>query len=136
MCLVILKTDKAKVAEENIKCYKLVEQISDKYARSIIFHHDWEIDKLYEVDMVVVNNVVYRSDFFDDLATETYLKYEFSDLKMVKSGFHASLNIERNGKWSNFDNCEFIIPKGSTYYTDESGLVVSNKMIYTGICHR
>ena len=68
---------------------------------------------------------------YDNIVTNFYYSSK-SDRKIYSfgQGFHSALELKRLSGSSFYRNAEFIIPKGSEYIKDETGLLVSNKIIF------
>ena len=86
------------------------------------------------------DGIVYRAEmsdtgdkwFFDDLDVNYWVDKLPS--KIIATGFHAATNRERINTYEliclpNRMIVEFIIPKGSLYYKDGNGLIVSNQIM-------
>lgn len=137
MCL-ITRQKKAKIAKEDITCYKLVNSTSStKKVCADNYDFEYTLGKLYQTEMVV-NNI--PQCYADDLVAEYYKFKPYTmdrvtkNLIHVHEGFHSAISIQRF-KDADYYICfnricvECTIPKGSKYYKDGTGLLVSNKII-------
>lgn len=147
MCLVITKFNKPKIAQEDIKCYKILFKSS---VRSDSFYAPYQYFN-YELGITYFTNisVSYNCNTLG-LSFFRYIFYnffnDFLDVKGVNQGFHSFVNLknaikERN---SNIDDLkglvigECIIPKGAKYYKGTylnykgyvSDSIKINKIIY------
>jgi len=142
MCL-ITEQKKAKIAEEDITVYKEVI-IGDEKCMSPIHGFEYKFNKLYTSATLRPKSIIglrFADDFsIHDIRTGVYY---FSDKKVniaggevvidnkccdyvvISKGFHAYTNFERDKDI----NVKCIIPKGSEYFEDATGLIVSNQII-------
>ena len=124
MCLVITKFNKLKVAQEDIKCYKILFKSS---VRQGLFYAPYQLFN-YELGVTYFTNisVSYNCNTFG-LSFFRYLFYkffnDFLDVKGVNQGFHSFVNLKNAIKEKNSDIDykrlvigECIIPKGAKYY--------------------
>ena len=134
MCL-ITKRRKPSIAKEDMVVWKILKN------QNAIYY-----DFKYEYDVEYKTRMTQEKRHFGLLAYDsiscTYLdgnypKWGFErlpELIYIKTGFHSILHKERakksNGVMFGYRNIrKFIIPKGSRYYIDETGLCVSNRII-------
>lgn len=124
MCLIITKFNKLEVAQEDIKCYKILFK---SRVRSDLFYAPYQ-NFNYELGVAYFTNisVSYNCNTFG-LSFFRYIFYnlfdKFLDVKGVDQGFHSFVNLKDAIKKRNSDVdykrlviCECIIPKGSKYY--------------------
>jgi hypothetical protein len=124
MCFIIDESyPSAKTATKDIRAYKLLEFVQIERNKAIgnspCRDFKWEEGKKIKLNKPLKINKVGRPN--------------------IEEGLHAYLTL----KWAddNLDQgetiCEFIIPKGSTYYinVEEYGEIVSNCMYWTGRIH-
>lgn len=128
MCLITTQK-KPLVATEDIKVYKLLNKdMSTLY-----------VDYRYKPDILLKTQVRQSDDWscFDDIDYD-YLNKNFKgwtrghkELKCFGQGFHAALSIKRFLKTKSKSDIIFpaTVPKGSRYYLDATGLIVSNQII-------
>ena len=124
MCLVITKFNKLKIAQEDIKCYKILFKSSAHpglyYAPYQSF--TYELGETYSTNI----SVSYDCNTFG-LSFFRFIFYkffnDFLDVKGVNQGFHSFVNlkdaIKERKEDLNYEElviCECIIPKGSKYY--------------------
>jgi hypothetical protein len=141
MCL-ITEQKKAKIANEDIVCYKTMDVSSEGVLYSPYMGFNYELNKVYKERLCFSHT----GCSFDDLTDEKYKGPEYYKfyadcgdasialkklgLIEIGEGFHAALtkkrlSIKKIGK--KIFQCK--IPKGSRYYTDATGLIVSNQII-------
>lgn len=146
MCLVITKFNKLEVAQEDIKCYKILFNFSKLDLLAAPYQNfNYKLGETYNTDISVSHNCcTYGLSFF------RYIFYNFFndllDVKGVYRGFHSYVNLknainERNADvdYKRLVICECIIPKGSKYYKGKylhhdgyaSDSIKINKIIYT-----
>lgn len=122
MCLVITKFNKLKVAQEDIKCYKILFSFCPDMFWAPYQNFTYELEKIYSTNM----SVTYDCNTIG-LSFLRYIFYNFFsdilDVKGVNQGFHSFVNLKDAIKGRNKDIdykrlvvCECIIPKGSKYY--------------------
>lgn len=138
MCLITEQIEPF-IAQENIEIRKLCKIINNEiynYFDSWFFKY--ELNILYKTDMVA-NNIPENSfDLAVDGAynlTRKFFREEASKLTNVHEGFHSILKDceSRNWLFRRKTYVEGIVPKGSLYYLDKTGLIVSNQIILTKI---
>jgi hypothetical protein len=127
MCLVLRKDTKISIAEEDLIVYKKIGKITDNTISSYNRNYVYEFDKLYVTDIKEDNSR--ELQYHDITSLEYYRKLDKNNLKSLGSGFHSYAYPERQEKYYTLQKC--IIPTGSDYYQDETGLVISNKIIIT-----
>lgn len=127
MCLVTPNKEK-KIAEEDMIVYKILnEDLSPFYWEG----EAYEIGKLNEIE------IQETSDFtdFDEISIRYNKGYKRDELVSFGQGFHSAKSIDRIRDIRKAYSIPVpvlftcIIPKGSEYYEDNSGLLVSNKII-------
>jgi hypothetical protein len=124
MCLIITKFNKPKIAQEDIKCYKILFKSS---VRPGLFYAPYQLFN-YELGVTYFTNisVSYNCNTFG-LSFFRYIFYkffnDFLDVKGVNQGFHSFVNLknaieERNSDidYKRLVIGECIIPKGAKYY--------------------
>jgi hypothetical protein len=124
MCLVITKFNKPKIAQEDIKCYKILFKSS---VRQGLFYAPYQLFN-YELGVTYFTNisVSYNCNTFG-LSFFRYIFYkffnDFLDVKGVNQGFHSFVNLknaieERNSDvdYKRLVIGECIIPKDAKYY--------------------
>jgi len=124
MCLIITKFNKPKIAQEDIKCYKILFKSS---VRPNLFYAPYQSFN-YELGVTYHTNisVFYNCNTFG-LSFFRYIFYnlfdKFLDVKGVNQGFHSFVNLKDAIKERNSDVDykrlvigECIIPKGAKYY--------------------
>lgn len=133
MCL-ITEQQEPLIAQEDMIVFKALR----RYLRSMYEGFKYEIGKLYSTNIKEEKDQSLICCF--DCIDCTFLseKYEGWDydlpevLKCFSEGFHSVLFIERLDKYvPSYSIYECIIPKGSEYYTEPTGTVISNKIIIT-----
>lgn len=124
MCLVITKFNKLKVAQEDIKCYKILYKsiIHPDLLAAQFQNFNYELGKTYSTNMSVSYDCsAYGLSFF----RYTFYKLfnNFLDVKGVNQGFHSYVKLknainERNANlnYKSLIIVECIIPKGAKYY--------------------
>ena len=145
MCLLTNQL-KPKIADRDITVYKKLRKVFIANTKIMklrsYFKSDfeWIIGKTYKTKMTVFS---YKKSpdkqYFDSLVQDAYLKDRYhpnykhlvrvpiSRTRCVVEGFHAFTTPDRIGR--NKNNLYIaIIPKGSKYYTDKTGLIVSDQM--------
>ena len=149
MCLITM-TKEPFIAEEDFTVYKEMKprygkSVKDKGLLSPYYDHWYEFGKTYSVDMKIedVDYDLPSPFFFDEISFADYneLKNEEWDerceIYSVSCGFHAALTKTRFEDSVFYAMPELIvectIPKGSEYYTDRTGLIVSNRIIVNKI---
>jgi hypothetical protein len=137
MCL-ITKQKRVKIAKEDIKCYKnLAETTDPNTVQSIHYDFTWTMGK---VEKTKLKKVFQKIIGADPIVTDKYDTHR-SDEEILKEftaigpGFHACLTIERARQNADAETSRFeaVIPNGSRYYVDSTGLIVANQMMIKGL---
>ena len=151
MCL-LTNQIKPKIADRDIIVYKkLIRLYSCDYGITKLVslfksHFEWIIGKTYKTRMTVYpHKKSPDKQYFDILVQDAYLNVveqkdryhpnckhlvkvpKCSRTRCVVEGFHAFTTLDRGGRYKD-DLYIAIIPKGSKYYTDKTGLIVSDQM--------
>lgn len=117
------------ILSEDKIVYKALEKgLISPYIRFI-----WELNKLYETKIKTTD----YGPFYDEEQRSIYrndMGYVKDGVTRIGQGFHSFTNIEYIDTISNrrgfiWDIYECMIPAGSEYYEDKTGLCVSNKLI-------
>lgn len=141
MCL-ITKQSKPKIATKD----KVIYKILDPYCCSIYYSFEYQMGILYKTKILETEDDTTFDDYDSCMLEEKYgrgWKYK-NKIKSIGSGFHGALTKERLEKTlENEDGhamendgtiWKCIIPAGSEYYTNPSGLIVSNQIIIKEKC--
>jgi len=147
MCLIVLKGTKVQIAEEDIICYKRVAITSEEFLTVYSLYHSfvYEVGKLYTQPLKINEDV--KDPMFADEGAQGFcainLRINYEELLSIpiftwfasyglpyvdiySVGFHS---YERKNEKGRRTNVKCIIPKGSEYVKDGSGLIVSNQII-------
>lgn len=137
MCLITTQA-KPTIAEQDIIVYKALQNINDElhppYYGVGSFH--------YKINKTYATTIMEDKDdrcCYDDL-DQVYLNNNHEGwqcggapgLFYYGKGYHSANTIERLDKEPMYNIYECIIPAGSEYYSNPTGLMVSNKIIVTG----
>ena len=122
MCL-FATTKRPYTAKRDLTCYKAIRK--SNYSRN--GRLKYEVGRKYHTEML--------KDYNDTFADGVVGVYGDQSGFPVGAGFHSTKTIQRLlQSCSNYANSSkiavFIIPKGSKYYLDDTGLVVSDTIIY------
>ena len=104
MCLSIKKYDKCIVAEEDIKCYKVIQLEPGGIMKSFRFDFLYTFNKTYET-------LLLKTSFRKFYRIENGF-HSFAKLEPTISFYHLHLKMKH---WD-FELVECTIPKGSKYY--------------------
>lgn len=126
-----------KIAEEDITVYKFGHILDGKFIPYFKCDFTYTVNSLNEEVKLILEE--YDEIFFDSLG-----------LRLINEGYHSYVNEEKAfyelkilidsyysnyGKTScvvNYSISKFIIPKGSEYYENEDGEIVSSQLMWTG----
>lgn len=125
MCLIITKFNKLKVAQEDIKCYKILFKSFAVPDLLVAQYQDfgYRLGEIYHTNMSVSYDCsTYGLSFFRCMFYDLF--NSFLDVKGINQGFHSYVKLknaikERNSNAPFKENmviCECIIPKGAKYY--------------------
>lgn len=131
MCLIIKRDTLKKTAEEDITVYKVMRQL---YA--IVQSYTYVIGVVHTTELGISRDFLaadsYAVHMLADLYGDDWRHNPKEELIAIGPGFHSCKTEERarnlNSGWS-CDIWECTIPKGSSYYEDETGLLASNRII-------
>ena len=126
MCLQTI-WKKPKIAKTNKTVYKVMYIYGAKEASSQFSRFKYFLNQLYTCDIKEIDD----NCSYDDIALrwKNDLRIEY---KSIGEGFHSFYKKRMCDDMINVNNLSFykcIIPKGSKYYEDGTGLVVSNQII-------
>lgn len=131
MCL-ITEQKVALIAENDIKCFKKVIIIKDSIT-SVYYNFKWSYNKVFKTKLVVKNiKNDSKARYYDHVSQDYYTNLFPSELlQCISEGFHSFLNIRSVWKYEPLGTTivQAIIPKGSEYFIDKTGLIVSNQLI-------
>lgn len=131
MCL-ITDQKKPKIAEEDMTVYKILLKSMGTYSTMFeLFKYDLNV--LYETTIKKSSDISCLDDIDEDALKKTFGQWK-KNPKLIAygQGYHSAYEAERLKSLANeFDGVimECVIPKGSKYYDNISGLVVSNQLI-------
>ena len=141
MCLILKKTEAVLMtADKDFIVYKIVlrshfandeDEAESEQVSSM--HQDFTYDANKMETMITDLYLGFgRSIFYDDQAHKAYNEASSYDLVNIRQGFHFAMKKERLTASALGELAEFIVPKGSKYYVDRTGLGVANQIIFTG----
>ena len=146
----ITRSNCVDIVEENIKVYKYVRIIDGNY-HSEFNGFCYKQGVIYETKLKTSELSLFSSiEMFDEVVIKKYIpdgikqgsielqEYIMNNYKCINEGFHSSFSKERLKNRlkdilklrKDFEIREFIIPRGSEYYKDETGLLVSNRILW------
>lgn len=129
MCLVTTQKEPL-IASKDITVYKSLSIGFRGIIKSQFERFIYELNKLYETTIEHSKDwTCYDNDAVDAIERKYpyWTKGIEKDLICLGDGFHSAATIERLHHGGSIFEC--VIPKDSEYYMDETGLVVSNKII-------
>lgn len=113
------------IANEDIKVYKLCKLCNNKVLSIVQLYTYRPYEKQHTISLRLLRLYNY---FYIENGYHSYKHAMFID------GTHnIIINDKGHTKIDNAIIGEFIIPKGSTYYENNSGEIVSSNIIFTGI---
>jgi hypothetical protein len=126
MCMIINRNEIPKVAEKDIEVFK-VFQLEGGTLNAPYQTFKYELDTLYQTE------IGEETDFweqcpFDDEERQDYRNEDARDIIYISTGFHSAVSAERLGNPYNRIILKCIVPKGSLYLINKSGLMVSNQI--------
>ena len=136
MCLVT-KQRRAKIAKKDITCYKRLHPDLRSYYQNFKYSVGVLVTRELRVEYNIKDWFPLDSHVAIVYGDPMYMKgsFMFSDrneilrtksANQISDGLHASLSIDRIGGVSVY---EFVIPAGSEYFIDKTGLIVSNQIM-------
>lgn len=131
MCL-ITRQKKAIVTTADMIVYKVVSTSLS----SIYYKFQWEVGVVYQQKLSIGSFIVNHTKCYDDLVEEVYklvfsVRKTYGDLIVINEGFHSFISTLRTigTLWVDRKLVRCLIPAGSEVFFDETGLVVSNKLM-------
>jgi hypothetical protein len=140
MCLITTQK-KPSTAEEDIIVFKSLIKTNDKTATIPFQKYNYELGTLYKTK-IKGSNAWLASDRIDADWLNTHhpdWHYGTDELICLGEGYHATLTKQRAYILLNFADSylyQCTIPKGSKYYKDATGLIVSNQIIINQIIEK
>lgn len=143
MCLIVANAV-LHTAEEDIIVFKSGERVLNTFVTSM---HSFLRPFVYKKNVLNETSIRESNEFnvFDSVVSEymnttcpgwRYKPFEFYNIKSFGQGFHFSFKKDRltEGDFCLRDRKigVFKVPKGAQYYMDETGLGISNQIIYIG----
>lgn len=134
MCLIVEKNIEEKIAEEDIVCYKTVDQcITIKGTNKLLSSYqnfNYKLNKLYKTTFKpkeLKNEVGFESQVFyaNRKAKDYYSIFPYYLLKVYQKGFHSYKNIPDESRFKSECIVKCIIPAGTKYIEDKTGLICS-----------
>lgn len=129
-----------KTAKNDIVVYK-VGYMSEKGFLSLYLNYTYvpkEVNKEIKIDPFIYNYGEYKPKKERSCSIYTgYHSYKeisapYSELSILSRLVHFGRTVNRIGLFNRYYVATFIIPKGSEYYENEDGELVSSNIIYTG----
>lgn len=141
MCTIISKKQKGhpKTAETDIEVFKICNKFNEDIATSLFQDYPYRKDKKHETDFTYADP---RYEGGLDAKEAKYYSSLEGEAECVKNGFHAlnTLDKDRISKLGCLEYeswiCSFIIPKGSKYYKNPTGCIVSNQIIFNNFIYQ
>lgn len=135
---------KKKIADEDIEVFKIVQNICGDYFSSIYQGFRYDIGNEYEQEMEtgnVINTSITSEEYISQILIHRGLhSYSSKDVGINPAGknmeYLCITSIRKNHvidsflieEYANMYKLNCIIPKGSEYYENELGEIVSNKI--------
>ena len=133
------------IADRDIEVYKIVSDASKQFCKSIIQGFAYKANIRYEMDAMELEESSFSSAFCPtDLIYITKAYHSYTKIRYtLKKPYSLCSPPEYKGIIAGnllmpirIDNpyyvAIFVIPVGSVYFTNEEGVIVSNKIRYTG----
>lgn len=125
MCWITKKQPVPHFAEENITVYKYVEPVTKRK-----FPCFWK-KKLIAAFSDIFNYKYYPYIENRPVGIHTYRRGWDCPTWEIEQGYHSVMSPNQRISEVLFPNVKFIIPKGSRYYVNEEGEIVSSRIIMT-----
>ena len=127
MCFIRTKESKVLVAKRGIKVYK-IGTYADESSFKPFFYSDFN----YPVNQLVVEPVIFADSI--EYGLHSYLNCILYPLYSVAVNLYTQGRLRYTLSLSQYSIFlgEFLIPTGTLYCLNNSGEVVSNRLIYTG----
>ncbi len=123
MCWTSFKSPVRRIAEQDITCYKVIFVAENKVI-SYYQEYEYEFEKLYTTE---ISNVAENGYVF--IIIQGFHSYEHCP-KINSEGIESENGtVYKFYNMDTIDTVRCIIPKGSEYYINENGEIVSNAII-------
>lgn len=144
MCLIVHKSAKEKIAEKDIICYKRLW-----YEDGVSYHavqqcFRYKLGKEYKTSFTLVEETSMLGvdfKFPDEYSIDAYKQYatkkdeygkpelytRMKDVRIYQQGFHSYSS--KKHKYERYPNVRCVIPKGTKYVKDKTGLICSEAII-------
>ena len=129
------KIEDKKIAQEDIKCKKVLEACNDHYYAYYHEYFEYELGKVYETE---IKPEIIRLDKWETCRIQEGLHCYNYNIK-PKRLCGGTMEIQNEfGRTTCYPTCaidfkvvlvECTIPKGAEYWENESGVIVSSKLI-------
>lgn len=134
MCLVVHRDTQKKIAEEDIIVYKELRYIYENVVSACYQDFEYVLNTFYKTEIKESEEQYHTcyDELDDHTLSSTYENWTRNkDLVSYAQGFHSAMSQDRFKELSYYNSSiyECVIPKGSEYYENLSGLVVSNQII-------
>lgn len=134
MCLVVLKTTEEQIAEEDLICYKRLNYPRGKIIKSLHKGFEYVLGVLYtqQFSSHVLTGPCGTEKVYcaDAKSYNVYHKKPFILLKVYQEGFHSYIDRKRAGHcYQDEIIVECVVPKGTKYIKDSTGLMCSEAII-------
>lgn len=130
-----------KIAEQDFYVYKIVSDANKRSCKSIVRGFNYTVDTLYNIPTIEFEVI---DPYYGKIKIEK-VYHSYAGIRFIlDSSYHIHAGATKCkdflfGKRRvciPFENeayiATFIIPKGSTYFINEEGVIVSNMIGYTG----
>jgi len=135
MCLIVKKGAKPRIANRDITVYK--ELVVFEGIRSPYYFFEYELGKKYttRITFTYKESGGYDMKEMIDMGVDGFsFEGRHRICAFIKRGFHAAVRADRIRCAQPFRRLfRCTIPKGSEYYANRSGLIVSNQIIINEI---
>ena len=133
MCLIVEKNTEEKIAEEDIICYKRIDKYSTTKGIKLVSpfqFFEYKLNKLYRTTFIpreLKSKIGYESGVFYATceASNYYSTFPYYLLKVYQKGFHSYKNIPDEPSFKSECIVKCIIPAGTKYIEDKTGLICS-----------
>lgn len=130
---------KAQIAKEDINVYKVVKKATKKSCISIFMDYTYyskDIQPSLTLGVMIEPRSIFAK-IIEGYHSYSSVNFVFdSVVEGILGGYIKTIQCGNRKKIFRVDNslylATFIIPSGSIYFTNEEGVIVSNKILYTG----
>jgi len=129
MCLVTIPNARKQIANKDIIVYKVIDKIENNIVISFSEYFKYSWNKLYIAILTPKIKELGSFVYWDNTVEQWIRNSKLTIFLTVDEGFHSMKTLDRMPYTRGHLVVKCTIPKGSEYYKDQTGLIVSNQIV-------